>query len=343
MPVVPEIDWRTPIKLIDRPGLPEQYHLFDAESTMAIRAALAARRPLLVRGEPGVGKTQLAAAAANVLKRPLVPKVVNSRTESRDLLWEFDAIMRLADAQVAAAFLSEKDGPGMPVEGKPQGFAGEELRTRLAVGNYVRPGPLWWAFDWDDARQQAERTQTPIPIFDLSADPRNGCVVLIDEIDKADSDVPNGLLEALGSGRFTPLGQSRPVEVREGSEPPLVVITTNEERVLPNAFVRRCLVLELKLPRDDPGLIEHLVARAAVHFPRRAEGSKNLFRKAAELLVADRRTARERNVSPLPGQAEYLDLLRAVFHLEPDSAAGQETILESVSRYAVRKYEQVGS
>ena len=63
MPLPSEIDWESPIKLVDRPGLAEQYHLFDAESALAIRAALAARRPLLVRGEPGVGKTQLAAAA----------------------------------------------------------------------------------------------------------------------------------------------------------------------------------------------------------------------------------------------------------------------------------------
>src|SRR5262245_49529840 len=100
-----EFDCRKPIKLVDRPGLPEQYHLFDEDSAMAIRAALAARRPLLVRGEPGVGKTQLAAAAASVLKRPLLSRVVDSRTESRDLLWDFDAITRLADAQIAAAFL----------------------------------------------------------------------------------------------------------------------------------------------------------------------------------------------------------------------------------------------
>src|SRR3954471_12210395 len=97
MQVPPEIDCRRPIKLVDRPGLAEQYHLFDPESALAIRAALAARRPLLVRGEPGVGKTQLALAAASVFKRPLVEKVVDSRTESRDLLWEFDAILRLAD------------------------------------------------------------------------------------------------------------------------------------------------------------------------------------------------------------------------------------------------------
>jgi MoxR-like ATPase len=337
MPIPSEIDWQTPVKLVDRPGLAEQYHLFDAESALAIRAALAARRPLLVRGEPGVGKTQLAAAAGYVLKRPLVTKVVDSRTESRDLLWEFDAIMRLADAQIAAAFLSRTDLPGAPSEGSPLTFAADSLKDRLAVGNYVRPGPLWWAFDWKDANQQAERTRTPIPLYDPPADTRNGCVVLIDEIDKAESDVPNGLLEALGSGRFTPLGQIKAVEVQ--GEPPLVVITTNEERVLPNAFVRRCLVLELKLPGEGQGLIEHLIARAVVHFPGRAKSSRALFQKAAELLDRDRRTARERNVSPLPGQAEYLDLLRAVFHLERDSGDRPEETLEKVARYAVRKFE----
>src|SRR5208337_5088308 len=99
----------------------------------------------------------------------------------------------------------------------------------------------------------------------------NGCVVLIDEIDKADTDVPKGLLEALGSGEFTPLGSSKPIKV--AGEPPLVIITTNEERVLPNAFLRRCLVLELKLPGDDSRLIAHLIKRAGVHFPKRAKGS----------------------------------------------------------------------
>ena len=211
---------------------------------------------------------------------------------------------------------------------------------RLAVGNYVRPGPLWWAFDWDDANQQAERTRTQVPLHDSLADPRNGCVVLIDEIDKAESDVPNGLLEAVGSGRFTPFGQTRAVEVR--GEPPLVAITTNEERVLPNAFLRRCLVLELRLPGDDPGLIEHLIERAAVHFPARAEDSKALFRKAASYWSSiverpgkgTRRRCRARPSTSTP---------RAVFHLEPDSVAAQERLLESVSRYAVCKYEQAGS
>jgi MoxR-like ATPase len=330
-PVPSETDWQTPIKLVDRPGLPEQYHLFDPESALAIRAALAARRPLLVRGEPGVGKTQLAAAAAKILKRPLVSKVVDSRTESRDLMWEFDAIMRLADAQIASVH---------PAADCPSAVDGN-LQSRLDVANYVRPGPLWWAFHWENAWERATRTKTPFPVCDPGTDPRNGCVVLVDEIDKADSDVPNGLLEALGSGRFTPLGQSEAVEVR--GETPLVVITTNEERVLPNAFVRRCLVLELKLPSADAALMDHLIARAEVHFPERAAASRGLFRKAAELLAADRRVAREKNLAPLPGQAEYLDLLRAVFDLECNSGARPEEVLDSVAKYAVRKYEQSGS
>jgi MoxR-like ATPase len=339
MPELPEFDWRKPIKLVDRPGLPEQYHLFDEPSAMAIRAALAARRPLLVRGEPGVGKTQLAAAAASVLKRPLLSRVVDSRTESRDLLWEFDAIMRLADAQIAAA-VSGAGPRGEGPEGAEPGDAREqELRTRLAIANYVRPGPFWWAFDWSSAAEQATRTGTPAPPLEAGADPANGCVVLIDEIDKADTDVPNGLLETLGSGRFTPLGRSRPVEVQ--GEPPLVVITTNEERVLPNAFLRRCLILALKLPDDDdPKLIEHLVRIAAVHFPTRARASSGAFEKAARMLVEDRRVARGIGNVPLPGQAEYLDLLRAVFRLEDNSPEEQEKLLESVARFAVRKFKQ---
>ena len=85
-------------------------------------------------------------------------------------------------------------------------------------------------------------------------------MVLIDEIDKAEADLPNGLLEALGVGEFTPQGQQQPVKVV--GEFPLVIITTNEERVLPNAFIRRCLVLHLKLPEDDKTLRDYLVARA---------------------------------------------------------------------------------
>jgi MoxR-like ATPase len=168
-------------------------------------------------------------------------------------------------------------------------------------------------------------------------------VVLIDEIDKAEADLPNGLLEALGAGEFTPLGQNQPVKV--AGEFPLVIITTNEERVLPNAFIRRCLVLHLKLPEDDKALRDYLVSRARVHFPRAAELEKSaeLFQKSAELLIKDRRAAIDRRVSPLPGQAEYLDLIRAVLDLEPDSPAAQLKLLEDVAAFALRKHEEIRS
>jgi len=326
------------IELFARDNLPEQFHLFDERSAQAIRAALAARRPLLVRGEPGVGKTQLAEAAAKVLGRPLVRHMVDSRTESRDLLWTFDALMRLADAQVASALIprippARATEEGTVVAEFPESLK-QDLRARLDVENYVRPGPLWWAFDWGDATKQATRSGTLAPVLEAGADPEKGAVVLIDEIDKADADVPNGLLEALGAGRFTPLGRHKPVEI--AGQPPLVVITTNEERVLPSAFVRRCLVLPMALDRD-PDLAKQLIARAGVHFESKAKDYAALFQKAAELLVAERIAARERFVSPLPGQAEYLDLVRAVLNLEAGSGLDPLNILESVSSFALKK------
>ena len=258
---------------------PEQYHEFDRKSELAIRAALGAKRPLLVRGKPGVGKTQLA-AAANVLHRPLVSRVVDWRTEARDLLWEFDAVMRLAEAQIAAAVaptLNPRDGGCAGDTGQAWRNVSELLQEHLSVRRFVRPGPLWWAFGWQGAAAQARLSGSPIPAPGSEADSKNGCVVLIDEIDKADTDVPNGPLKALGSGEFLVLGSSDPVKVV--GEPPLVIITTNEERVLPNAFLRRCLVLRLKLPERDHELIEFLKGRARLHFPRRAksEGYDGLF------------------------------------------------------------------
>ena len=297
-----ESDWHQVVELGKRPDAPEQRHEFEKESILAIRAALAAGRPLLVMGEPGVGKTQLAAAAANRLRRPLVPKVVESRTESRDLLWEFDAVQRLAEAQVAGSLgrLALDSDHLFPQAGQMANLhraVSQELRELLEVGRFVRPGPLWWGFDWADAKRQAELSGAPEPFVEEGADPRNGCVVLIDEIDKADSDVPNGLLESLGNAEFTPLGRQTAVKV--GDKFPLVVVTTNEERVLPGAFLRRCLVLRLRLPVGEDELINFLVRRAQVHFPDHADsnGSLGLFQEAAKLLVRDRRAAVELRAS----------------------------------------------
>ncbi len=331
------------ISLVKGGELPEQYHVFDRDSAQAIRAALASRRPLLVRGEPGVGKTQLAAAAAKVLKRPLVARVVDSRTESRDLLWTFDAVMRLADAQAASSFLPARgrsgSGPGECSTQQPS-FTKQDIRKALDVADYVRPGPLWWAFDWDSALDQSIRSETTPPAHVEEDDPKNGRVVLIDEIDKADTDVPNGLLEALGAGQFTPQGRTEPVRIIEPF--PLVVVTTNEERVLPAAFVRRCFVLHLGLPEKQEALIEFLIERAEVHFPDACEGRENLFRKAAKLIAVERAAARDRFVKPLPGQAEFLDLLRAILELGK-SDGDPAKLIDSIAHYVLKKQESPGA
>jgi MoxR-like ATPase len=307
---------------LDQPvAAPEQVHVFDQCEIDAIDAAIAARRPLLVRGEPGIGKSQLARAAAVDLGRAYVQHVVDARTESRDLLWHFDAVARLADAQLRGA-LRDAQGEGCT-----------DLRQNLAVENYLHPRVLWWAFNWKSAKKQADKVRLPEPPQLPGCDPNNGCVVLIDEIDKAETDVPNGLLEALGAGRFTLQGMTEPIEAT-GDEPPLVIITTNEERALPDAFIRRCLVLHLRLPDKDDGLIAHLVKRAEAHF---GGADPNLLREAAELLIQDRRKAKEEHWLPLPGQAEYLDLVRAVINLASDPDQ-QRALLDKVKCYVLKKH-----
>jgi MoxR-like ATPase len=270
---------------------------------------------------------------------PFVSYVVDSRTESRDLLWSFDAVMRLADAQVAAALRPAVGSSGGSSE-SPDALK-KSLKAELNVAKYVRPGPLWWAFHWEDAQLQAKRSETPEPMVHEGADYRNGVVVLIDEIDKADADVPNGLLEALGSGRFQPLGRETPVTIK--GRAPLVVITTNEERVLPSAFVRRCLVHHLALPEKDEELAKLLIERAAAHFGSQDAESLAVFEKAADLLVAARNRAKERLVNPLPGQAEYLDLLRAVRDLREGTEVDPLKILDSVKPFLLEKQREARS
>ncbi len=317
-----------PIRLPSPPGMPEQVHVLSEDEILAINAARAAERALLVRGEPGTGKTQLAKAAAIALERAFVSVTVDSRTDARDLLWHFDAVSRLAQAQVP-----DGDGPDRPRK--------QPRRRDLAVARFIQPRALWWAFDWQDALGQARRAGATQPPHVEGCDAQNGVVVLIDEIDKADAEVPNGLLEALGVGEFTPRGYNRPVKcvpVRcEGRlEGPLVIITTNDERSLPDAFVRRCLVLHLELPDNPDDLTAHLVRCGTAHFG--TDVDPDILALAAGLLVRDRLRAREENWRPFPGQAEFLDLVRAVKTLAPGDKTKQETEIRRVAPFAFLKH-----
>lgn len=301
-------------------GAPGRVHEFDERSIAAVNLALAAKRPLLVRGEPGVGKTQLAEAVAAELQRAYYPFTVDARTESRDLLWRFDAVMRLAQAQLCGALHQTP----------------EAIETALDVTRFIHPGPLWWAFNTKSAgRASPSGSTTPLKPYDNEARQANGWVVLIDEIDKAESDVPNGLLEALGAVQFTPFGYEEPVRV--GDVPPLIIITTNEERALPDAFVRRCLVLHLELPSHEDALINYLMQRGRAHFNRRTT-TDEVLREAARQLVGDRRVAAEQQLSPLPGQAEYLDLIRGVVELAPRKFKDQLRLIQSAARFTYKKH-----
>lgn len=297
-------------KLPARGGRPKSRHVYCKRSIEAINAAMAARRPLLVRGEPGVGKSQLARAAAVTLRRALVTFVVDLHTEPRDLLYRYDAVKRLGQAQVSA-------------------LAEDADLSELAEGHFISPGPLWWAFDWPEAHPQLRDVQVPVVPHDECSH-GNGCVVLIDEIDKADSSVPNGLLEALGEGRFTVPGLS-PVSLH-GGPAPLVIVTTNEERRLPNAFLRRCVVLRLEV--DDKDVEGWLQRRGETHFKGLSKAARA---RAAKLTADDRRFALTNDLSP-PGLAEYLDLLRAVDDLAtPEQDA--DALVERLSEFVLRKHD----
>jgi MoxR-like ATPase len=301
--------------------LPETFHVFEATSIEAINAALAAGRPLLVRGEPGTGKSQLARAAAAALGRAFLPFTVDARTEARDLLYTVDTVARLADAQILGHLALDPK---------------EDVRERLAEARYTAPGPLWWVLDWESAEQQATRSGAPRPWTPAAWRAERGAVLLIDEIDKADSAVPNGLLEALGQAQF-PAPGGVTVAAQEGALPPLVVLTTNEERALPDAFVRRCLVLQLAWPVDRDELIAAFIARGRAHFGKAAE---SVLRAAAEMVADDRAEVGKRGVCP-PGGAEYLDLVRAAVVRWPGDTQQQIQALGRIRGFALKKHPEV--
>ncbi|MCI5123604.1 MAG: AAA family ATPase [Candidatus Electrothrix sp. AR5] len=314
---------------------PESVHRFDTRSANALNAALAAQRPLLVRGNPGTGKSQLARAAAQYLNRLFVTEVVHAKAESHDLQYHFDAVGRLGEAQALGAACRT----GEERE--------KEVRECLEPKRFLAPGALWWIFNWETAWKQSAFTRFKHrkPEKPPGWEPAKGSVLLIDEIDKADADLPNGLLETLGNGGFTVPYCDDPVRVQEGMKKPLVIITTNEERELPDAFVRRCLVLHLYLPDEDPknreqpegvrqqALTDYLMQRGKDHFSDLAD---EVLQEAAVQLWADRNDARRQGLTP-PGMAEYIDLLRAVRELG-SNAKEQLSLLGDIKEFVLKKH-----
>lgn len=247
-------------------------YVYTDRIVLAVNVALATSRPLLLRGLPGSGKSSLAHNVARILDRDYYEAVITSRTQARDLLWTFDALRRLRDAQA-------KD-------------------PSKSLASYIEPGVLWWAFDPQTARRRGggDDPEVPDALPPGTSGRRAGAVVLLDEIDKADPDTPNNLLGPLGALKFVVSDLNLPVFAHVS---PLVFITTNEERELPRAFLRRCVTLELDPPNED-----RLVDIGKAHFGPEDEPR---YRAVARLICPDG----EPPADDAPSAAEFLDAVRA--------------------------------
>lgn len=320
------------IEITAQDSWPAASHRFDQESIWALQTAISIGRPLLLRGEPGIGKSQLARAAAHVLKVPFLYHVVDERSERDDLLHHFDAVARLAEAQVSA--IAARDAQVV------------NWREALHERHFLRPGVLWWAFDWASAGKQAkdyhERLQrkwqppaVPANWKPDSSENLTGPVVLIDEIDKADPSVPNGLLECLGNEGFHTHQLGESVCLPQGAKPPLVIITTNEERELPSAFLRRCLVLHMQFPKEPDKALSFLTQRGE-GLRRKLCLTEKICQEVAECILTDRAEARGR--AALPGASEFLELLRALAaHAKTEKEQSER--LKQIKAFVLSKHD----
>ena len=216
--------------------------------TLAVNAAITLQRPLLIKGEPGTGKTMLAEEVAAALGMPLFQWHVKSTTKAQQGLYEYDAVSRLRDSQLGDAKVAE-------------------------IGNYIVKGVLWEAFE----------CETP-------------SVVLIDEIDKADIEFPNDLLRELDRMEFFVYETRQMIRARHR---PILFITSNNEKELPDAFLRRCFFHYIKFPDK-----ETMTRIVDVHFPGL---KKALLREALEVFFELREIP---GLKKKPSTSELLDWLK---------------------------------
>jgi MoxR-like ATPase len=215
---------------------------------VAVNAAVTLERPLLVKGEPGTGKTVLAHEIAAALKLPMLTWHIKSTTKAQHGLYEYDAVSRLRDSQLGDAKVRD-------------------------IANYIRPGKLWQAFT-------AEGRQ----------------VLLIDEIDKADIEFPNDLLLELDRMEFFVYETGETIKAKHR---PVVIITSNNEKELPDAFLRRCFFHYIRFP--DRETMERIVA---VHFP---DVKKTLVREALNVFFDIREVP---GLKKRPSTSELLDWIK---------------------------------
>ena len=297
-------------------------HSFSQNELDAISAAEITGRPLLIQGEPGLGKSQIARAIAADKKWPLITHTVNARTDIEDLLYRVDHVRRLSEAHLLAA-------------------SGKTLDKSLA--NFLDPGPIWRALEFSVGKKNVYTEDCyPNPNHKNEAGwyipQKPGCVLLIDEIDKAPPDVPNALLEVLSEMKF--LVTQTGVTVAGNKKHLRIIITANEERELPSAFVRRCAALELGLGNDPKGRLCE-IAYAHIENKLLPALDPDILEYAATCVVRERERLNEGNYRP--GTSEFLDLLKvAAEHAQPgkDSDAAIR-MMDRMGKYLIRK--SVGS
>jgi MoxR-like ATPase len=227
--------------------------------TMAVNASVTLERPILIKGEPGTGKTQLAIEVARSLGRPLYEWHIKSTTKAQQGLYEYDAVARLRDSQLGDDRVND-------------------------IANYIVRGKIWEAFESDEQP-----------------------VLLIDEVDKADIEFPNDLLRELDRMEFYVYETKRLVEARHR---PIIIITSNNEKELPDAFLRRCFFHYIKFP--DRQTMTDIVD---VHFPNL---KKDLL---AEALNAFYKVRDVRGLKKKPSTSELLDWIKLLLaeDIPPDA------------------------
>jgi len=242
----------------------ERYIATD-DLMMAVNAALTLERPLLVKGEPGTGKTMLAIEIAKAIGRPLFEWHIKSTTKAQHGLYEYDAVSRLRDSQLGDAKVHD-------------------------IRNYIMQGMLWSAF--------------------VSNAP---AVLLIDEVDKADIEFPNDLLRELDRMEFYVYETQELVKAKHR---PLVVITSNNEKELPDAFLRRCFFHYIRFP--DRETMERIVH---VHHP---DIKKQLLREALEAFFEIREVP---GLKKKPSTSELLDWLKLLMaeDISPETLHSQDS------------------
>ena len=218
------------------------------ELSMAVDAAVKLERPLLVKGEPGTGKTVLAIEVAKTLECPLIEWHIKSQTKASQGLYEYDAVSRLRDSQLGDERVGE-------------------------IRNYIKRGKLWDAFDSDER-----------------------VVLLIDEIDKADIEFPNDLLQELDRMEFFVYETQETITAKHR---PIVMITSNNEKELPDAFLRRCFFHYINFP--DRETMEEIVE---LHFP---QIKRELVKEAMEIFFDVRKVP---GLKKKPSTSELIDWLK---------------------------------